>query len=106
MFACLELSFKIIYKTASCCMFLFLLKNLYPYPRIGVFLEIAYPCIRYVSYPIHVPVSVHPSLEQVILVFPKLPPKYIQCYFRYFCHELQHRKYTQVIRATECTMPT
>jgi len=41
-------------------MFLFLLKNLYPYPRIGVFLEIAYPCIRYVSYPIHVPVSVHP----------------------------------------------
>jgi len=60
MFACLELSFKIIYKTASCCMFLFLLKNLYPYPRIGVFLEIAYPCIRYVSYPIHVPVSVHP----------------------------------------------
>ena len=48
MFACLELSFKIIYKTASCCMFLFLLKNLYPYPRIGVFLEIAYP-IRIVS---------------------------------------------------------
>ena len=65
MFACLELSFKIIYKTASCCMFLFLLKNLYPYPRIGVFLEIAYPCIRYVSYPIHVPVSVHPSLLQI-----------------------------------------
>ena len=44
-------------------MFLFLLKNLYPYPRIGVFLEIAYPCIRYVSYPIHVPVSVHPSVS-------------------------------------------
>ena len=42
-------------------MFLFLLKNLYPYPRIGVFLEIAYPCIRYVSYLIHVSVSVHPS---------------------------------------------
>ena len=60
MFACLELSFKIIYKTASCCMFLFLLKNLYPYPRIGVFLERAYPRIRYVSYPIHVPISVHP----------------------------------------------
>jgi len=65
MFACLELSFKIIYKTASCCMFLFLLKNLYPYPRIGVFLEIAYPRIRYVSYPIHVPVSVHPRLQAV-----------------------------------------
>ena len=63
MFACLELSFKIIYNTASCCMFLFLLKNLYPYPRIGVFLEIAYPCIRYVSYPIHVPVSVHLRLS-------------------------------------------
>jgi hypothetical protein len=52
-------------------MFLFLLKNLYPYPRIGVFLEIAYPRIRYVSYPIHVPVSVHPSRQGMKSCGPK-----------------------------------
>jgi hypothetical protein len=46
MFACFELFFN--YETASlqfAVMFLFLLKILYLYPRIDVFVEISYLCI-------------------------------------------------------------
>jgi hypothetical protein len=61
----LYLNYVFNYETANlqfAVMSLFLLKILYPYPRIGVFVEIAYLRIRCVSYPIPVPVSVSARL--------------------------------------------
>jgi hypothetical protein len=42
----------------SATIFFIFIKMLYLYPRIRVFRKIAYPHIRYISYPIPVPVSV------------------------------------------------
>jgi hypothetical protein len=63
----LYLNYVFNYETADlqfAVMSLFLLKILYLYPRIGVFVEIAYLRIRYVSYPIPVSVSARLYLRE------------------------------------------
>jgi hypothetical protein len=57
----------IYYFCAAATSFFIIIKIFEPYPRIGVFWKIAYPRIRYVSYPIPILISVPARFLQLIV---------------------------------------